>query len=222
MKKRLPRTITSSQVRQIDLKTQEKYGLPVSMLMENAGRSVADEARSFIRKHKGPVRTAVICGKGNNGGDGLVAARHLLASGNAIDLFLVGRATDLKGAARGNLETLLKLKQRVIEVNQKNIVRVKSRIARYHLIIDALFGVGLKGQIRGIYKGMIEGINASGAYIISVDIPSGLDADNGKILGLAVKADRSVTFVAAKPGMFFGRGAKLCGKITVKNLGIPL
>ncbi len=222
MKKRSPRTITSAQVKRIDLKAQERYGLSVFMLMENAGRSVAQEALSFIRGQRGWIKTAVICGKGNNGGDGLVAARHLLAGGEKVDIFLTGSATQLKGPPRQNLEILLKLKQRVTLVNQNNIARIRSRIARYDLIVDSLFGVGLKGEVRGLYKDVIQGINASGAYIISVDIPSGLNVDNGEVLGVAVKANRSVTFVAAKPGMFLGKGAKLCGKICVKNLGIPL
>jgi len=222
MKKRSLRTITSAQVKKIDLKAQERYGVSVFMLMENAGRAVAAEAELFIQKQKHPIRTAVICGKGNNGGDGLVAARHLLAGGISLDLFLVGEPSDLKGAAGQNLKILLKLKQRVIPVNQKKIARIKNKIARYDLIIDALFGVGLKGEVRGIYRDLINSINASRAYVISVDIPSGLDADKGRVLGAAVKAQRTVTFVAAKPGMFLGKGRKLCGKISVKNLGIPL
>lgn len=222
MKKRSLRTITSAQVKKIDLKARERYGFSVFMLMENAGRAVAAEAELFIQKQKHPITTAVICGKGNNGGDGLVAARHLLAGEIGIDLFLVGEPSDLKGAAGQNLEILLKLKQRVTRVGQKNIARVKSRVARYDLIIDALFGVGLRGEVRGIHRELINSINASGAYVISVDIPSGLDADKGKVLGVAVEADRSVTFVAAKPGMFLAKGKKLCGKISVKNLGIPL
>jgi len=222
MKKRSLRTITSAQVKKIDLKAQQRYGLSVFMLMENAGRSVAGEAESFIRNQKRPIKTAVICGKGNNGGDGLVAGRHLLAEGIRLDLFLAGEPSDLKGAAGQNLEILLKLKQRVTPVNQNNIARIKNKIARYDLIIDALFGVGLKGEVRGIYRDLINSINASGAYVISVDVPSGLDADKGRVLGTAVKAERTVTFVAAKPGMFLGKGRKLCGEIRVKNLGIPL
>jgi len=223
MKKRFwSTTITSAQVRKIDLKAQERYGLSVFMLMENAGRAVAAEAESFIQKQKRPIRTAVICGKGNNGGDGLVAGRHLLAGKIGIDFFLVGEPSDLKGAAGQNLEILLKLKQRVTRVGQKNITRIKNKIGRYDLIIDALFGVGLKGEVRGVYRDLINSINASRAYVISVDVPSGMDADTGRVLGAAVKAEKTITFVAAKSGMFLGKGRKLCGEIRVKNLGIPL
>jgi len=99
---------------------------------------------------------------------------------------------------------------------------VKRRILRYNLIIDALLGVGLKGDVHGIYRDLIGIMNTAKAYMLSADIPSGLDATTGKVLGCCVKADKTVTFVARKRGMVVGEGRKFCGKVVVKDLGIPL
>ena len=99
---------------------------------------------------------------------------------------------------------------------------MKNKISKYNLIIDALLGVGLAGEVRGIFRDLIGIINLSKAYILSVDIPSGLDATTGKVLGCCVKADKTVTFVAKKRGMVLGEGPKFCGRVVVRDLGIPL
>lgn len=210
------KTITAAESKMLDRKAREAYGLSVLMLMENAGRAVAEEVIKAKKK-----RVAIFCGKGNNGGDGFVAARHLLAGGISPDLFLAGKTSDVKGDAKVNLDVLLKLKRKIIEVREKNISSLKARVRRYDLIVDAIFGVGLKGSVKGYHKDLIEAINASGAYVISVDIPSGLDADTGKALGSCVRADRTVTFVANKRGMIRGEGPVYCGKVIVKDIGFP-
>ncbi len=116
----------------------------------------------------------------------------------------------------------MKLKQKITEVKEENLHQVKGKIAKCNLIIDALLGVGLSGEVRGIYKDLINLINASNAYVLSVDIPSGLDATTGKTLGCCVKADKTVTFVAKKRGMLLDDGSKYCGRIIVTDLGIPI
>lgn len=168
------------------------------------------------------LRCATFCGKGNNGGDGFVMVRHLLAAGIKPDIFLAGDINDVENEARVNLEILLKLRQKVIEVGEENLDLIKNKISKYTLIIDALLGVGLTGEVRGIFRDLIGIINLSQAYILSVDIPSGLDATTGKVLGCCVKADKTVTFVAKKQGMVLGEGPKYCGRVAVKDLGIPL
>jgi len=214
------RIMTRDQAKKIDRKAQEGFGIPAIILMENAGRGVAEEALKMIKDKK--ARVAVFCGKGNNGGDGFCAARHLLAAGIKPDIFLVGKVSEAKNEAKINLGILLKLKQKIIVVNEGSLGWLGRKIAKYNLIIDALLGVGLQGKVGGAYGGLINLINRSKAYVLSIDIPSGLDATNGKALGSCVKADRTVTFVSKKRGMVLGEGYKYCGNIVVKDLGLPL
>lgn len=211
--------LTSQQAKAIDIKAKDKFGISTLALMENAGRDIAEEAIKTLHNN-GCV--AIFCGKGNNGGDGFVAARHLLTRGVAPDIFLAGNISNVENEARINLEILLRLRQKIIEVEEENLYLVKNKISRYTLIIDALLGVGLKGKVRGIYRDLIGIINTSKAYILSIDIPSGLDATTGKVLGCCVKADKTVTFVAKKQGMVLGEGQKYCGRVEVANLGVPL
>jgi len=226
--------LTAESAKEIDIIARDSLGISTLVLMENAGRAVAEEAIEILSGKKRVavfcgntrsnrmLRCAVFCGKGNNGGDGFVTARHLLISGIHPDIFLAGRIEDVKNEARTNLEILLRLKQKIIEVKEDNLYLVKNKIIKYNLIIDALLGVGLQGAVRGIYRDLIGIINTAKASVLSVDVPSGLDANSGKILGCCVKADKTVTFVAKKRGMVAGEGPRYCGKVVVKDLGIPL
>jgi NAD(P)H-hydrate epimerase len=214
------RALSVKQARAIDARAREQFGMPTLLLMENAGRAVAEEVLKGLRNRRG--RIAVFCGKGNNGGDGFTAARHLSAQGKSVDIFLAGETGEARNEAKANLDILLKSGQKVTQVSEKNLRLVKNKISHYGLIIDALLGVGITGEVRRIYRDLIGIINSSRAYILSVDIPSGLDADTGEVLGICVRADKTVTFVAPKRGMLKGSGLKYCGKIVVKDLGVPL
>ena len=214
------RIITSQEAKQLDKKAKQRLGISTLVLMENAGEGVAQEAIKILKNRKKKV--AIFCGKGNNGGDGFVVARHLLTHGIKSDIFLAGKISEVSNEAKTNLEILLKLKKKIIEVGKENRHLIKNKISKYDLIIDALLGVGLKGEVRGVFRDIIGMINTSKAYILSVDIPSGLDANTGEILGCCVRADKTVTFVAKKQGMVLGEGPKYCGKIIVKDLGISL
>jgi len=185
--------------------------------MENAGRQVADAA---LRMYRGRAGIAIFCGKGNNGGDGFVAARHLVIRGIRPQVLLAGRIPDVRGEARSNLDILLKLKQRIVEISPEAAPCIKARSCG--LIIDALLGVGLTGEVRGICQDLIAVINGSRCRVLSVDIPSGLDATTGKVLGCCVKADTTVTFAAKKRGMTAGAGPRVCGRIVVADIGIPV
>lgn len=211
--------LTAKAAKAIDNRAKDRLGIPVSVLMENAGRSIAEEAQKLLRKQG---KVAVFCGRGNNGADGFVAARHLLASRIKPDIFLAGKISEVQGEARMNLNILIRLKQKVRQLNLKNLTSTGRKMRRYSLIIDALLGVGLKGKARGIFAELIPLINASGAYILSVDIPSGLDATTGKARGCCVKADKTLTFVAKKRGMVIASGPEYCGKVIVRGLGAPL
>lgn len=213
--------ISVSRAKEFDIMAREKLGLSVLVLMENAGRSVAEEVLKALEGKK-TTAVAVVCGKGNNGGDGLVACRHLLCRGIKPKIFLAVKINEVQGEARVNLDILLRMKQKVVEVNNKNLVLVRSSILESGLIIDALLGVGIKREVGGIFRELINIINGSKAYIVAVDVPSGLDADSGKILGCCVKADKTVTFLAEKKGMVLNDGYKYCGRIMVKDLGVSL
>jgi len=212
------RLLTAKSAKELDAKA-EKLGISKLLLMENAGRQVAEEV---IEAQSGKMPVAIFCGKGNNGGDGLVAARHLLTWGRRVDIFLAGRLSEVKNEAGINLAILLKLKQKIRPARQEDLRSIKRRINSYGLIVDALLGVGLEGEIRGSFRDLIGIINGARAYVLSVDIPSGLDATTGRVLGCCIEADKTVTFVAKKRGMVMQDGSKHCGKIIVKDLGVRL
>ena len=200
--------ISAAEAQAFDRFAQEKLGIPSLILMENAGRSVAEEALKMLRGRK---NVAVVCGSGNNGGDGLVAARHLLNAGVKVRVCFLGDASKLKTDPQINFNILRQMKQR--------IGRSLSKMRKVDLIIDAVFGIGLVKEVREPFLGVIKRLNRLGIPILSVDVPSGLNADTGEVLGAAAKAKITITFVAPKPGFYKAEGPKYCGKIIVRNIG---
>lgn len=192
----MAKVLTVLEAKRLDSRAIKRFGVPVALLMENAGRAVSMEALRIIGSKK--LKVAIICGKGNNGGDGFSAARHLMAKGVNPDLYLCAGFSEVKGEARVNLNILLKLKKKIFIINDKSLMAFKKRLASYGLIVDSIFGVGLKGVVKGIIAEVINIINQSNARVISVDLPSGIGADTGKVLGTAVKADTTVTFIALR------------------------
>ncbi len=213
----MARMLTARSAREIDRKAREELGISTLVLMENAGAAVA---REVFKSLKGRKRIAIFCGKGNNGGDGLVAARHLLAQKIKPDIYLASEYSQVKNEAKTNLDILLKLGAKVVFLSGKNLNNLK--ISKYDLIVDSLLGVGLSGKVCGICADLIRLINLSAARVIAVDLPSGLDATSGKILGICVKADKTVTFVALKRGMAVAEGPEYCGKVIVAEIGVRL
>ncbi len=182
-------------------------GMPSLTLMENAGRAVADEAAKMV-KSGGAI--AVLCGPGNNGGDGFVAARLLAERGYRVAvMLLVDRASLHDDAA-------------IMAQRWTGAVEVASLapLRSVDLIIDALFGAGLKRDIDGAYRGLIVGINGLGRPILAVDMPSGVDGDSGAVRGAAAQATATVTFFRRKPGHLLSPGRELCGPVTVADIGI--
>ncbi|PIQ85672.1 MAG: NAD(P)H-hydrate epimerase [Candidatus Omnitrophica bacterium CG11_big_fil_rev_8_21_14_0_20_43_6] len=214
------RLLTAAQAKALDKTALERFGIPTLVLMENAGLAVAGEVLKTLKIR--PAKVAVFCGLGNNGGDGFCAARHLLAQGLKVQVYLTGKISDVENEAKVNLNIWLKLKQKIIEIKPVNTKLIKNSLKKSGLIIDALLGVRARGQIRPLYQKVIDLINSSGVYILAVDIPSGLDATTGKMLGRCIKADKTVTFVAKKCGMVYEEGRKYCGKVVVKGIGVVL
>jgi len=205
------KTISVTKAREFDLKAQVELGVLSLILMENAGRSVAEEALKVLGA-RGVV--AVVCGVGNNGGDGFVAARHLLNAGKKVDVFVVGDPAKLKPDPKINFSVLQKIKSRNLRVE----FSVPGYFTSYNLIIDAIFGIGLQAEVRGSVSNVIKLMNKSRRPILAVDVPSGLSADTGQVLGVAVKAKTTVTFVANKKG--FAKAQQNCGRVVACDIGV--
>jgi ADP-dependent NAD(P)H-hydrate dehydratase / NAD(P)H-hydrate epimerase len=189
----------------------EERGIPSLELMETAGAAVAEAARDVAAE--GPAR--VVCGKGNNAGDGLVAARHLATSGYDAEVLLLWPAADLSPDATSNLE---RFDGPVREVSPEELAEA---LTRSGVVIDAIFGTGFSGTPRAPADAAIEAMNACGAPVVAADVPSGIDASTGEAEGAAVRADATVSFHAAKLGQWVSPGKALRGVLRVADIGIP-
>jgi NAD(P)H-hydrate epimerase len=215
--------LTREQVRTLDRRATAEFGVPSLLLMENAGRACAEEAERVLGGRRGPV--AVICGPGNNGGDGFVLARTLWNRGHDVRVAFLGASERLAGGHSDfatNLALWRALGREVEVYSTAGAVRERARALRTaELVIDGLFGTGLARALEEPFRGAVEAINACGRPVLAVDLPSGLDADTGEVLGAAVRAHSTVTFVAKKPGLLRGRGPELAGRVVVAEIGIP-
>ena len=214
--------MSRDEVRAVDTWAINEVGAPGVVLMENAGRSCADFIMEKLSGVERP-RVCIFCGTGNNGGDGYVIARHLLNSGYEVVVAICGDYEKIKGDARINLEILEKLGQPIERIDPKGervagLVRELAEGA--DMIVDGLFGTGLAGRLRCGYGKLIESINKLGCPILAVDIPSGLDCDTAEPLGAAIRADYTVTFVAAKKGFANPGSAAYTGEVFIASIGV--
>lgn len=200
-----------ARIREIDRRAIEEFGVPGIVLMENAGRGAA-EILTQLNSDREPV--LILCGKGNNGGDGFVIARHLDNAGIPVTAHLIGSA-----GLPPDAETNFQIAKRSTLVGDEPI---GDRIAAFQgWIVDALFGTGLTGPLRSPYDGLVNAINSSKATVFAVDIPSGLDCDTGKPLGATVRANHTVTFVAPKMGFAAPEAREWVGMVHVVGIGAP-
>lgn len=215
----MPKALSVLQAQQIDKFAIQKLGIPSVVLMENAGRLTVGEILKTL-KNKKKNFIVIFCGRGNNGGDGFVVARHLWASGVVVKVFLIGRAQNLKQDSEINFKILKKLKcpiESIRHINKKVLIELR----RSTLIVDAIFGVGLSRSVGEPYQSIIHAINQTRKPVVAVDVPSGLDATTGKVLGACVKATRTVTFAVLKKGLLTVEGRRYAGKVIVADIGIP-
>ena len=214
--------MTRDEVRAFDAWAINTLGIPGAVLMENAGRSCAELVKEKLKDIARP-KVCIFCGTGNNGGDGYVIARHLIDGGVHVTVVVCGDPDKITGDAKTNLD-ILKRMGRLIErldpADTDLADRVRSFAAGAHVLVDGLFGTGLRGQLSEEYRRLIESINACNCPILAVDIPSGLDCDSGEPLGTAVEAAWTVTFVAVKKGLTSARAARYTGEIFVASIGI--
>lgn len=219
--------LTSAEMRSADDESINSFGIPSRLLMETAGRAVAAATISQLAalRPSADLPVTVVCGTGNNGGDGLVAARALHEAGYPVDAFVVGDTSRLTPDTRANLELLESLIAAGAHVTLHVVVTgPNDEITlnpRSPVVVDALLGTGTRGAARPPVSEWIAAINAHRARVLSADIPSGLDADAGRAEGPAVKADATITFGALKTGLLLNDGSELSGRVTVVPIGIP-
>ena len=211
--------VSAEKMAEIDERARSEYGISQEDLMERAGAAVAQAVLSDIPTGK-TKDIIVLSGKGNNGGDGFVVARHLFRQKvGKVGLYFPGRENVRKGAAFENLQ---KVVSEGIKLNEfSNAMKDLAGFGRDLIVVDALFGTGYKGAMTGLYGDIAEKINSIGAKVYSADVPSGLDATTGEVLGKCFKAFRTVTFGLPKTGFYNGRGAEFCGLIEVADIGFP-
>ena len=213
--------VTASQMRQLDRRATEEYGIPSLLLMENAGlQTVRELERAF--PHLARSRVAVVCGKGNNGGDGLVVARHLFDRGITVEVFLLARQPELKGDARTNLEILRRLGAPIYEVTtSQELEAIREVIERADVVVDAILGTGTIGPVKGLFEEAIELLNRFGKPIVALDIPSGLNSDEGVIPYPNINAVLTVTFGLPKRALILYPAASCAGRVVTVDIGLP-
>ncbi|UWV47216.1 NAD(P)H-hydrate dehydratase [Acetivibrio thermocellus] len=215
------KVVTPVQMREIDSYTINKVGIPGIVLMENAAVRVTDE----ILKDYGSLvnkNIVLLAGKGNNGGDAFAIARHLCNKGANTVVFILAAKKDISGDARINLDILENMGVETVEVLEGNdLTDMEKRLERADLVVDGIFGTGLKGGVKGFRGNVIKLVNQKNKPVIAVDIPSGVDGETGEIEGECIKAYKTVTFGYPKFGHFLHPGCEFVGELVVADISIP-
>ena len=215
------RVLTSQQMRDADRRTTEEIGIPSLVLMENAGRQVVASMEATF-DNLASLQVAVICGKGNNGGDGFVVARTLTERGIDTAVFLVGVAGDVRGDARVNLGVLRALEIDVVEIADAATWELHgSDVLAADLIVDAIFGTGLSGPATGLVETIIADLNACSKPVVAIDLPTGLSADSSEAAGPSVAATLTVTLGAPKAALVLPPAERQAGSLVIADIGIP-
>jgi len=212
----------ADQMKDIDRRATEDYLIPSLLLMENAGIKVLETVKG-IMGNLSKTKVTILAGKGNNGGDGLVLGRHLINAGALVDIYLLGESQNLSSDAYANYLILEKMKANLFPLSvDKNFDRLMITLLSSDLIIDAIYGIGFRGSLDDFETRVIQMVNLSKAPIVAVDIPSGVEADTGKVHGTAIKADYTVTFARPKMGQILEPGQDYMGKLIVADISIPV
>jgi len=215
------RILNAAQMREADRRTIQDIGIASLVLMENAGRQVVAAVESLY-PDLAERRIAIVCGTGNNGGDGFVVARTLEQRGFDVSVFVIGRHTEVKADARINLEILGRTGQTVVEVGDETAWELHgAEIAGHDLIIDAMFGTGLSSPLTGFYETVVADINEAGVPIVSIDIPSGMSADTCDVIGDSIEATVTVTLAAPKLPLVLPPAEMKAGEVVIADIGIP-
>jgi NAD(P)H-hydrate epimerase len=225
------KALTAAEMREVDRLTSERHGIPSLQLMEAAGRRVAEACREIVHaSERHPRKICVLCGKGNNGGDGLVVARHVQAANAVVKVYLFAQPKELHGDAATNLQRWCEAASGVVPILDETAwTAAWPDVAGADVIIDAIFGTGFRGAASGVIAKAIEDINrhsqratsAHPSLILAVDTPSGLPSDGQAAEGPVLHAHRTVTFTAPKPGQLISRDAAAVGALEVVGIGSP-
>ncbi|KGM95763.1 NAD(P)H-hydrate dehydratase [Clostridium botulinum] len=209
--------VTAQKMRDIDKFSIENIGIPSMVLMENAALKVLKNINMNILNS-----FTIICGNGNNGGDGLALARHLSVLKKQVDIFIIGSEDTLSKDCENNYKILCNMNSKVLFIKAtEDIEFIRRSMERRDIVIDAIFGTGLSREIKGIHKEVIFCINKVAPYVIAIDTPSGLNSDTGEILGCCVKANKTISFEFYKKGFLNYESFKYIGELIVESIGIP-
>ncbi|MFQ5672695.1 MAG: NAD(P)H-hydrate dehydratase [Nitrospinales bacterium] len=215
---------TAGEMQAIDRFTIEDCGIPGLALMENAGIRVADMVWARFAGQGGaslPGKVLVFAGKGNNGGDGFVVARHLFNRGADVQVFLLGKRAGLKQDAKTNADSAFRIGVPIKEINEKTLKSCDHPLRHCRIVIDAIFGTGLTSAVGGLYEKVIKKINSAGKYVVSIDMPSGIESDGGGIIGPHVAADLTVALGLMKRSHLLFPAAEAMGEVRVADIGLP-
>ncbi len=209
---------TSQEMRNIDRRAVRNFGIPGTVLMENAAAAIMAEMERFFGGLAG-LKVGILCGKGNNGGDGLALARRLRIRGVPVRVALLAPFATLQGEAKVNLAILRKTDVEIVQ--NASTQAIASLVEWSDVLVDALLGVGLSSPLKGNYAFAVELLNAAGRPVVAVDVPTGVNSDTGEVMGSAVRADLTVTMALPKRGLVLFPGASHAGKVRVADIGIP-
>lgn len=214
--------IRSSEMREIDYQAINHYGIPSIVLMENAGIRTVEVIDEILQNKRGK-NVVVLAGKGNNGGDGLVIARHLLNSGISVDTFILGFPDEMTPDAYTNYKILEHLSSSIHTLTrEEDLDKLMLALLSGDLVVDAMYGNGFKGSLSDFEARVVKMVNWSNLPVVAVDIPSGVEADTGRVHGEAVKATHTVTFALPKIGLVLEPGRDYAGTLSVADISIPI
>jgi len=214
------KVVTSQQMKEIDRKAIEESNLSGLTLMENAGLRIFQNLKNIYPNLR-LKKIIAFTGSGNNGGDGFVVARHLYNYGVKVKVFLLSHSSKIKGEAEENLNIINKMGVELFEAETTKLEEIQRAIQNSDLIIDAILGTGLQGKVTGLKAKIIDLINIANKEVVAIDVPSGLDADTGRIEGPCIRAIHTITLALPKIGLLIFPGASYAGKVTVEDIGIP-
>ena len=215
------RVLNTEQMREADRRTIDEVGIPSVILMENAGRQ-AVAAMEAAFDDLASSRVGVICGRGNNGGDGFVIARTLVQRGVETAVFLLGSVADVRGDARTHLEILGRIGLTLVEITDAQEWELHfTEISECDLIVDAIVGTGFRGRLSGLLETVVADVNGLGVPVVSIDLPTGLSADSHTLEGEAIEASMTVTLAAPKIPLVFPPADSHAGDLVIADIGIP-
>ncbi len=216
------RAVTGAQMREIDRAAIQDYGIPGEILMENAGRSITELVERLYRQNDFRSPVLILCGKGNNGGDGMVVARHLYNHEIPARVMYFGSLPEIPAGTEPALNSAILEKMQIdIEEVGDDLAALKDALGKSEMVLDALLGTGLKGAVRAPFDAVIEMINVGEKFVVAVDAPSGLDCDAGTPLGCAVVATHTITLGLPKVGFENPAAKKFIGVLHLGEISLP-